>query len=785
MPIMECLKILNKYNIYVFKIKIDTIFFNIWYNYYMIKTTIEEKIKSLKQTNSMDMVSDFQPFEKDHFLYHQIRKSFYHNMAMIELIALNKEALQTTSINILLSDSKDGNISLIIEEPDPMGFSDEDNKISTKVNQSKIEKMKWITKKTPAIFKKLEKIYLVSDNFNFNDYCDSATKYYENLLIIKDSIKGLTNKEVFSLIDRDDLKKVFYNIRNQDINGTASILDFIQKKNDEKIYDFAEYFVERKAVSKLRKIMTTHDNKSYVGKKINTLLKEVVRIGITTKEFKESFAKKIKKYKTEVEIEEGLKKYTRSLSGWEMKNWQKKILSPNINVVANIIDDIMVLEVLDYDTMKELGSTQWCIATDKSYFDEYTGGYNKQYMICDFSRESEDPLSMIGATIDFYGNIYVAHNKNDDKLPVDEIDVLKPDFLEQFFTKHNVVEFEKRMISMLPNELYGKEDDQIFKEMSFYGYTENSKYLKSKERIINNYKKYIVKFTNFNQDKLCDVIMRNLIKRDTPGKFGFNKNIDEIVDVLKRTFEYTPIINEITKENINFALRNDENLTLFSSLVDNDQSSNINHLSLLNHHNGANSYEIIKSAFEHDEIIITQGIETRIDDWMPCGELIFKSKELVDFLKDKDVFKKILVNTVQKLDDVFLHGSIHKSIMPLVFKTIKELTTGKRSELLKGVMFENVCGITDLSILVDNKVITQKEAETAVKNMEDYRDEYDGDIMYHPSEKILSSASFYKLIKVVKDTSDDFKDSDCINKMYTVAKVKSKVVEFKKLKPSP
>jgi hypothetical protein len=120
----------------------------------MIKKTIEEKINSLNKTNSEQMVADLQPFEKDNFVFHKFSKKFYHNMAMIDLIMQdkNKDIFDMTSITILFIDSAKGDISYIIEEPDPMGFSD-DHEIAKTVNQSKIEKMKWITKKTPLSLK--------------------------------------------------------------------------------------------------------------------------------------------------------------------------------------------------------------------------------------------------------------------------------------------------------------------------------------------------------------------------------------------------------------------------------------------------------------------------------------------------------------------------------------------------------------------------------------------------------------------------------------------------------
>ena len=81
-------------------------------------------------------------------------------------------------------------------------------------------------------------------------------------------------------------------------------------------------------------------------------------------------------------------------------------------------DDIVLLKVNDYETVKRLAkTTNWCISKDKKYWNEYVENnpMSTQYVLFDFSRKEDDNLSIVGFTSVHDRGITNAHdfqNKN-------------------------------------------------------------------------------------------------------------------------------------------------------------------------------------------------------------------------------------------------------------------------------------------------------------------------------------------------------------------------------------
>ncbi len=81
-------------------------------------------------------------------------------------------------------------------------------------------------------------------------------------------------------------------------------------------------------------------------------------------------------------------------------------------------DDIVLLKVKDYETVKRLAkTTNWCISKDKKYWNQYVedNSMATQYVLLDFSRKEDDNLSIVGFTSVHDRGITNAHdfqNKN-------------------------------------------------------------------------------------------------------------------------------------------------------------------------------------------------------------------------------------------------------------------------------------------------------------------------------------------------------------------------------------
>ena len=82
-------------------------------------------------------------------------------------------------------------------------------------------------------------------------------------------------------------------------------------------------------------------------------------------------------------------------------------------------DDMVLLKVKDYETVKRLAkTTNWCISKDKKYWNEYV--VNKpdatQYVIMDFSKKEDDNLSIVGFTSVHDRGITNAHDFQNNNL---------------------------------------------------------------------------------------------------------------------------------------------------------------------------------------------------------------------------------------------------------------------------------------------------------------------------------------------------------------------------------
>jgi hypothetical protein len=75
------------------------------------------------------------------------------------------------------------------------------------------------------------------------------------------------------------------------------------------------------------------------------------------------------------------------------------------------------LKINNYEASKALGSGSWCISRHESHFDSYAGKADKlQFFVFDYTKESNDKMSMIGITLNKDGTHSAAHIKNDDPL---------------------------------------------------------------------------------------------------------------------------------------------------------------------------------------------------------------------------------------------------------------------------------------------------------------------------------------------------------------------------------
>ena len=133
-------------------------------------------------------------------------------------------------------------------------------------------------------------------------------------------------------------------------------------------------------------------------------------------------------------------------------DWNKESLNDFLENVEGLNykkvyenDNIVLVEVFDYDTIKQLGkATNWCISKNKSYWNNYVEHDKKnthQYLIFDFSRREDDKLSIVGFTVKYNKGITNAHDFVNNNLMENNGRVhitLLNSYISKFVTSNNI-----------------------------------------------------------------------------------------------------------------------------------------------------------------------------------------------------------------------------------------------------------------------------------------------------------------------------------------------------------
>ena len=259
----------------------------------------------------------------------------------------------------------------------------------------------------------------IRNTFNKNptvakNFIDILQKDESSSLTVKrlmPSIETYANNLDFFNNKPFDLKAEFadsFNKYRKDIYRVYEDLDdkLTRKIKDHKVNQYAHSIASNK-------YMHLYNEESY------KIIEDIFDLKLKNDIFQDYIGKKIAAYKTPEQFNEGLSIFLKSFNGFDMQSMLLKAENAGVQIISES-DDILIIEIDNYEQSKLLGSSSWCIVRDESYFNSYTGDGNKQYFIYDFSYESSDNNSMIGFTLDAEGEHYAAHYKDDDEVNENE-----------------------------------------------------------------------------------------------------------------------------------------------------------------------------------------------------------------------------------------------------------------------------------------------------------------------------------------------------------------------------
>jgi hypothetical protein len=302
----------------------------------------------------------------------------------------------------------------------------------------------------------------------------------------------------------------------------------ILEQNDlEKIDDFFQKVIEKNQIKNYAKrflgsYLKLMDEESY---NIFKLLKEK---DISSKEIRKQLSK-IALYEDSSILNYSLNKILENKK--DTVNSIVEIIKEN-NLNAEIImnNELLVIQIKNFEASKNLGLSRWCISTSQSYYDKYLNSQNLRHhiFVYDFNKEETNPEHKFAFTIDSNGEISAAFDNRDysiiERLKNGKVmDLEKLSNIKMAYIENNEVD----------NILKNKKEIDLFLLSTFYNPVD---IIKSKIDLPK------IEFNNVN-NKLIDDIIDKSIK---------NKTVLSDLEQINQIFKFSKKLNINPLKNKNF-----------------------------------------------------------------------------------------------------------------------------------------------------------------------------------------------------------------------------------------
>lgn len=247
-------------------------------------------------------------------------------------------------------------------------------------------------KKYPTIAKKF--LEILDTNIGFADNAKLAMNtFLESHQILKSSKFNIVDYFNNYDLDSDPFRRKFFENLDDKMNAIIKT---------HKVKQFAESILSNK-------YRHLYNEESY------SIFSDIFDAEINKSQLQNMIGKKIAFYKTPEQFNDGLRDVFEKLNGFHIEGYLAKAEEYKAKVISNE-DNVLILQIENFEQSEKLGSTSWCISRQEYYFNSYTSDNNKQFFVYNFNLDSTDEDSMIGMTLHKDNSLYVAHSKFDEAI---------------------------------------------------------------------------------------------------------------------------------------------------------------------------------------------------------------------------------------------------------------------------------------------------------------------------------------------------------------------------------
>jgi hypothetical protein len=288
------------------------------------------------------------------------------------------------------------------------------------------------------------------------------------------------------------------------------------------INDTVEKTIRKQKAKSLLKSVISGKYKKLINDKTENIFLALSEKNITKKEISNKVTKKIASFHSSEDLNIALEKEL--LSDWNLAYYKDKIKDLNVSVIEEK-DNSLFLKVSDFNSMRELGSSLWCVTRETTYFNHYTTNFNELNIILDFNKPESDVKSKIALLTSAKGHILEAYDKEDYKIEKTEyvnqygqineksfddildlfgrdIDMDNASGVFNTMIKENIMENRRNLRDFAYLEGYEKDVHELADEHFDYILEKNRKVSLFYDKIINQgLTKYLSSLNNFDKEE--------------------------------------------------------------------------------------------------------------------------------------------------------------------------------------------------------------------------------------------------------------------------------------------
>lgn len=339
----------------------------------------------------------------------------------------------------------------------------------------------------------------------------------------------------------------------------------------EELNDVIQKTIILQESKKLLKSVISNKYKNLINEDTKKIFITLAEKGITKNDISKNVTNKIINFKEAEDFNFELEKTF--LSEWNIDSFIKKTNDFNVDILSTE-NNKLLLVVNDFDSMKELGSSLWCVTRESFYFEHYTNNFNEMSVLFDFNKKEQDVSSKIALLSSAKGYVIEAYNKDDEKIDHSQfqsIDKIKPKTLENI--KSNLMDDNKVGLSRIAFlEGYWKEAKELNKNPN-----DSFDYEMDSDRRIQILNKKIIKEQNTKYIPLIHKLKEEEIESfvdilidDNFDKVNYGESSIETLISLLKYDNIKSIINEKIKETYKENKRykkNEDNKNFYKSIA--------------------------------------------------------------------------------------------------------------------------------------------------------------------------------------------------------------------------